>query len=393
MSKSRKNLATLIVVALLAAASVAHADGPKTSKKPFWVTVYYACWSQNNGTLLPSEIDFSAITHLIHFAVEPLADGSIDTNTKADYVTPEQSAAVITAAHAAKRKVLLCVGGYKGGDGFHAAVADPAARAALEANLVKLVVDRGYDGLDVDYEPLNTVDIPSFELFVHEIRAQLTAANPGLMMTAAAGQQPAEYAKLEGLFDQINLMTYDLSGRWIGPRTWFNSCLSDNGDVKLRPGVPYPSVTARLQRFLDGGVPASKLSIGTAFYGFIWKGASGPALETAPGAAAPTTMAYSKIMDQYFSTTRYQWSNQAVAPYLSIDAEDPAQRMFISYDDERLIAEKVRFAQERGLGGIMVWELGQGYRRNKPAGERNPLLTSLKQALSSTPQKSASQPL
>ncbi len=350
----------------------------QAADKPFWVTAYYALWSQAGGILAPSEIDFDAITHLIHFAITPLPDGSIDTKPGGDCISPEQSAAVVAAAHAAKKPVLLCVGGYTAGPGFHVAVADPVARVALETNLVKMVVDRGYDGLDVDFEPLQTADIPGFDVFVHELRVRLTAAKPGLLMTAAAGQQPKEYALLQDQFDQINLMTYDLSGRWIGPHTWHNSSLKGNGDVVLRPGVPYPSVTSRLQRFLDGGVSPAKLSIGTAFYGFVWKGATGPAQDITDG--KPVAVPYRNIADQYFASALHQWDSQADAPYLSIDATDPAQRMFISYDDERLITDKVQFARSHGLGGIMIWELGQGYRRKQPVGERNPLLDALVKA-------------
>lgn len=369
-------LAILSAVRLAAAPAVPERSGDQ----PLWVTAYYATWSQHDAILNPGEIDFSAITHLIHFAVEPLADGSIDQSPSAHYITVDDSAPVIRAAHAAGRPVLLCVGGWAAAAGFHAALADPFAKAKLEANLVSLVVDRGYDGLDVDFEPIEAPDVPQFDSFVREMRSRLSAAKPGLLMTAAAGQQPQEFAKLQDQFDQINLMTYDLSGRWMGPHTWYNSCLQDGGDAMLRPGVPYPSVSQRLQRFLAAGVSPAKLSIGTAFYGFVWKGASGPAQDDA--GPAPEAVPYSKLMDQYFGQAQYHWDDQAIAPYLSIDASDPAQRLFISYDDERLITEKVRYARSHGLGGIMIWELGQGYRRNLPAGQRQPLLDTVKQACS-----------
>lgn len=370
-------LLALAVFALVGPRCLAAPTAPKT-QRPLWVTAYYACWSQGGGILSPSEIDFQAITHLIHFVVCPLADGSISTDVHADYITPEQSAAVVSAAHAAKRPVLLCVGGYAGGPGFHAALLDPAARATLENNLVSLVVDRGYDGLDVDFEPIAKADVPGFDTFVQDMRAKLTAAKPGLLMTAAAGQQPQEYAKVQDLFDQINLMTYDQAGRWIGPHTWHNSSLYDNGQTVLRPGTPYPSVQARLNKFLDAGVRPAKLSIGTAFYGFVWKGATGPAQDVVDNKAKD--IPYRTLMEKYYTADRYKWDDQAHAPYLAIDSDDASERLFISYDDERLEAEKVQFARDKGLGGIMIWELGQEYRRNLPVGNRNPLLTSIARA-------------
>ncbi|MDR3707431.1 MAG: glycoside hydrolase family 18 protein [Capsulimonadaceae bacterium] len=369
-------IATLCAICVPSAAASHEALGAP----PLWVTAYYAVWSQERHVLDPREIDFSAITHLIHFAVEPAADGSIDTSKGRDVITPAQSADVIAAAHAAGRPVLLCVGGDAGGAGFHAAVHDPPARSALEATLVKLVVDRGYDGLDIDFEPLNRPDVADFDTFVRDMRAQLNAAKPGLMMTAAAGsQQVQEYASVQDLFDQINLMTYDLSGRWIGPVTWFNSCLQNAGNRLLPRGTPCPSVSGRVKQFLDAGVNPKKLSIGTAFYGFIWNGANGPLQAFAD--AAPRDIAYSRLMDQYYAPAVYRWDGMADAPYLSIDASDPAKRLFISYDDERLIRDKVRYARTHGLGGVMIWELGDGYRRNQPSGQRDLLLKAVKDAV------------
>jgi chitinase len=391
MSIRRNAIQALMSVGALMVIGSACFAGPaakqaKPVRSPLWVTAYYAVWSQSGGILAPNEIDFSAITHLIHFAAEPLPDGSISSDLGGDTITPLQSAEVVAAAHAAHRPVLLCVGGHAASAGFHAAVEDPTARATLEMNLVNMVVLRGYDGLDIDFEPLAAIDIPYFELFVRDMRARLTAAKSGLLMTCAAGNgQPQEYAKLQGLFDQINLMTYDQSGPWIGPHTWYNSNLQNGAGLMLRPGVPYPSVEEHLQRFLDAGVSPSKLSIGTAFYGFVWTGASGPAQDFS--GPPPVAVPYRKIIDQYPSLVH--WDSQAVAPYLSIDASDPAQQEFISYDDERLITDKVLYARSHGLGGVMIWELGQGYRRDQPAGQRDLLLESVKRACSMPMTKTA----
>jgi GH18 family chitinase len=42
---------------------------------------------------------------------------------------------------------------------------------------------------------------------------------------------------------------------------------------------------------------------------------------------------------------------------------------------------KVAYAKQKGLGGLMIWELGGGYLANQPAGRRDLLLQSVKQAL------------
>ena len=44
-----------------------------------WVSAYYAGWMQggwNEGYLSADEIDFDAVTHIIHFSIMPNRDGS-----------------------------------------------------------------------------------------------------------------------------------------------------------------------------------------------------------------------------------------------------------------------------------------------------------------------------
>jgi hypothetical protein len=41
-----------------------------------WVTAYYAGWQYDR--LKPAQIDFRALTHLVHFSVLPKADGTLD---------------------------------------------------------------------------------------------------------------------------------------------------------------------------------------------------------------------------------------------------------------------------------------------------------------------------
>jgi chitinase len=50
--------------------------------------------------------------------------------------------------------------------------------------------------------------------------------------------------------------------------------------------------------------------------------------------------------------------------------------MFVSYEDQRACAAKASYVRNRGLGGMIIWELGQDHRPNKP----DPLLQAIKQA-------------
>ena len=37
---------------------------------------------------------------------------------------------------------------------------------------------------------------------------------------------------------------------------------------------------------------------------------------------------------------------------------DSTSGTWVSYDDPQSVGEKVRYVRERGLGGVLIWELG-----------------------------------
>jgi chitinase len=357
---------------------------PNQGPSKIWVTAYYPVFEQR-WDYPPSEVDYTAFTHLIQFSILPLPDGRID-QASPTAVTPDISAAVVGPAHKAGDKVIIGIGGQHTGEALSLAIAGPT-REIFVKNLVAFVQTRGYDGVDIDMEPIATSDIPNFEAFIRDLRAKLNSAKPGLLLTAAATAQnsdnPTMYASLQDNFDQINIMTYDLSGPWKDWKTWYNSPLYGDGTESMFRTIPYPSVTAVLQRYIDAGIPKSKLGIGISFYGDIWTGATGPAQSTED--VTTSQIDYNKIMDHYYTSTTYHWDNVAHAPYLSIISSSSTKDAFISYDDERLCSEKINYARKKGLGGVTLFEIGQAYRPNQTPGRRNDLLQAVKRAWRNQP--------
>ena len=347
-----------------------------TADPPIWVTAYYPA-SNQEGDLTPDKIDYSAITHLIHFSIGPNADGSINLNA----ITPAQSQDVVTRGHAAGIKVLVCLGGAGSGPAISAVISD-TRRSTLIKNLIGFISVRGYDGIDLDMEPIVPTDEDHFVTFVRELRAQMKAVNPKWLLTIPASGEPGDQPKLCALlkndFDQINIQTYDLSGKWPGFKTWYNGSLYGEGKTRLTATRPYPSVDEKIGLYVKAGVPKAKIGVGIAFYGYVWSGADGPT-QSIQGVSLET-VGYNTIMDQYFQPRLYHWDTKAHAPYLSIRAGRDSPKKFISYDDVRLTREKVLYARTHGLGGVMIWQLGGGYRPNQTAGHRDELLQAVKDA-------------
>ncbi len=337
-----------------------------------WVTAYYAAWHASD--LPPSEIDFTAFSHLCHFSLVPRADGSLDTTTHGSFA-PADCAALVTPAHAAGCKVLIGVGGAGTVDAFRAAIGSGVV-GTFVSNLVTFVSANHYDGIDVDMEPLTSSDQASFASFIGRLRAALTAASPSLQLTVALGLDAAPIvAPIQGEIDHIHLMTYDMAGLWQGWDTWHNTALHDGGVVFSSGGRP-TSCDRTVRDYLAAGIPASKLGIGMEFYGYIWTNATGP-LQSTAGVTIQSGIPYSTIMSSLLPNGVYHWDSGASVPYLSVFE---ASSQFVSYDDATSCSQKVDYARSNGLGGVIIWELWGGYRADQPSGSRDALLQAVKTA-------------
>ena len=135
------------------------------------------------------------------------------------------------------------------------------------------------------------------------------------------------------------------------------------------------NTSASVTRLLESGIPAHKITLGIPLYGKGWSGC-------APGGARdglyqPCTGLASGSADESFDFaylaengylardhdggytvaglgfTRH-WNAPARVPYLY----NAASGVFITYDDEASVREKVDFVKKSRLRGAMFWEIG-----------------------------------
>jgi chitinase len=341
-----------------------------------WVLGYYVGYER--GLYPIEDVDFGALTHLMIGRARPLADGSVTTDFDIDDMDgPAWAHAAVDAAHAAGRKAVLMVGGAGEIDGWRSAAA-PAHRVAFVANLLSTVDTFGFDGLDLDWEPLEDGDRTDFAALAQALRT----ARPQLILTVPVGWINANFAEpdpwwatVAPLFDRIDVMTYDMAGPWDGWQSWHNSALYGES------GTTPSSVSSSVAYFLASGVPASRLGVGTAFYGYCWLGVTGPHQDGGSISAGDSTMSYANIMTGYYSPAVSAWDATARVPYLSSAAPlGSAGCNFVSYEDAASIAEKGAFVRAQGLGGTIIWTISQGYIPAAPPGQRNPLLDAIRTA-------------
>jgi chitinase len=251
-------------------------------------------------------------------------------------------------------------------------------RATFINNLLNLMRDYGYDGIDLDMEDMHSSDEAIYQTFVTELRDSINAYDPTKWLSCAVGWEPQIFAGIWEKFDVINLMTYDMSGAWQGWVTWHNAPTYNGGlrfpsNNKLMPNATSANeYSMNVDTMIAMGVPYNKLTIGLDFYGYIWRGgtgmpdggATGPFQEWSTPPSVEANVSYYDIMNDWYTAPRRNWDTTAGAVYLSIDNTGSSNDRFISYDDEETAATKIAYIKSVGLKGLCIWELGGGWRQS-----------------------------
>ncbi|OBZ16298.1 hypothetical protein A8L34_26825 [Bacillus sp. FJAT-27264] len=340
-------LSFILVASSLVVGPAQQADAAPLPKK---IIAYVAGWAN----LTANDIKAEQLSHINYsFALISNGRATITNNDRTNLQTM-----VGLKSRNPDLKVLLSVGGW-GANGFSDAALTDASRTTFADSLVQLVTANNLDGVDLDWEyPTNPAagttarpqDKQNFTLLLSKVRDKLNAQGQingkQYLLTIAAGASSSylngvEINNITPLLDWINLMTYDFHGSW-DATTGHHTNLSGR-DI---------SVTSAVNLFRNGGVPASKLVIGGAFYGRSWTGVqnSNNGLDR-PGSGG-FEPDYNTIVSQYLNKngyTRY-WDSSAQAPYLFNG------NTFISYDDPQSLTLKVQYVKNNALGGIMFWE-------------------------------------
>ena len=209
---------------------------------------------------------------------------------------------------------------------------------------------RLFDGIDVDWEYPHGEDAENFIELLKEFRRQMDLVRPGLKLTIAVGHTPHMYSGVDtnamaALVDQVGVMTYDFIGPWSG-RTGLLAPLS--APEEFRGGTVDRSIASWHQ----AGVPTAKLLMGLPFYAYGWRqvpeDANGLFQE---GEGIRGDRPYRYIQSIIGSSTVYR-DKVSQAPWL-FDGD-----AFWTYDDPVSVGFKASYARDAGLGGLMIWELG-----------------------------------
>jgi len=385
--------AVILVTCAIAQGGAWAARSERTSRnantQQLWVGAYVPGWNQQrldprNDHLL------DAITYFLHFAVYVRAsDGSLELQT--NELTPSKMRALVGAAHGAGKQALLVVGGEGAAPGLRIASSPERLPSTLKS-ILSLVDRYGYDGVDVDWEPLAPQDADLYTTFIEGLRKSLDQTallhrRPKLALTTAieVNLNKDDYMaslvstlhQLDDKVDRINLMTYAMANSRSLPFVWHNSALYPV--VSPENAFRTPSVDGAIGAFFAAGFQPAKLGIGINLYGYLWQGQGLENVST-PGKLwkfppKVVELTYGQVTTEFLKNNPTRWDQQAQVPYLSI----PQRNQFLSYEDNRGIEAKLRYVQQHGLGGVIIWDIG---RDDRDENAKRQLLGAINSAVS-----------
>lgn len=228
-------------------------------------------------------------------------------------------------------------------------VNNETAKAKLIEELVNQITERGFEGVDIDFEYILAEDRIPFATFVSEVRTAINALGYPVSVALAPKTSDAQtgllyegkdYALLGEAADYVLLMTYEW-GYTFGPP------MAVAPLNKVRQVVEYALTK----------IPAEKINLGIPNYGYDW------------------TLPFVRGTSKAQNIGNVEAVQIAIAHGAEIKFDPVAQSPFFTYvqnglthevwfEDVRSIHGKFGLVREYGLRGMSYWQIMRLFRAN-----------------------------
>lgn len=226
----------------------------------------------------------------------------------------------------------------------HQVLNNPTSRTNLVNNIFYLVSHKGYGGVNIDFERINSEDRDLFTGFLRQLKDRferesyvLTIAVPTKNSEDIPWLEGYDYGGIGAVVDFMFIMAYD----WHYPG-------SEPGPV-----APITEVQRTVEFAIDR-VPRSKIILGVPLYGYDWS------IPYEPGGLASALSNQNAINTAMRYQSPVQYSDNFETPYFRYrDEQGLAHEVW--FEDVRSIGMKMRLVQDYNLAGIGAWQLTLGF--------------------------------
>ncbi len=233
---------------------------------------------------------------------------------------------------------------------IHQIVTRPASRSVLISQLLDTMNEKGYTGVDIDFEYILAEDRDLFTGFVREVTNAMHAAgftcSVALAPKTSAGQQGLlyegkDYGALGAIADSVLLMTYEW-GYTYGP-----------------PMAVAPlNMVRRVVEYALTEIPAAKIDLGIPNYGYDWP------LPYQQGITAARTIGNVEAVQIALDYNAViEFDETARSPFFRYTAEDGTVHE-VWFEDVRSLSAKFDLVEQYSLRGMGYWQIMRWFRAN-----------------------------
>lgn len=217
----------------------------------------------------------------------------------------------------------------------------------LAENAVRIMVDKGYGGIDVDFEYIAPEAREAYVRFINQIKSALPEGGDYEVFVSLAPKtsdtmrgllyEGHDYAALGAAADRVLTMTYEW-GYTYGPPL----AVSPIGNVE------------RVLDYAVSRIPADKVMMGIPNYGYNW---TLPYVKGESKAQSLSNVAAVKLAID--KNAAIQYDEQAQTPFFNYFDRvngNPVEHV-VWFDDARSMDAKLRLMNEKNLFGGSVWNV------------------------------------
>jgi len=306
---------------------------------------------QVNGYAFP-DIDMEVLrktlpnlTYLSIFSYQVNADGSLDTINDLPLIQAARSFRV------APLMVITNIGENGGFDSDLAStiLGSTAIQDTLLDNIVRVLEEKNYSGLDINFEYIYPSDRENYNNFLRRVVARLRplgySITTALAPKIAADQEGLLYEAHDypvhgALADHVILMTYEWGYTYSPPRA-----VAPINEIR------------RVLNYAVTAIPREKIFMGIPNYGYNWT------LPFEEGSAAQTISNTGAVDLAYEVGAWISFDPISQAPFFRYYDSDGRQHE-VWFEDARSILAKLTLANEFKVGGISYWTINRYFPQN-----------------------------